>query len=78
RELFLVIGLLSISLAMAGMWPVTPVAGGGFQLCPSGAVGGELFPNDLAPVPVIALPTLRGVGVSFSPLDVFKRQGERE
>ncbi|WP_208512288.1 HAMP domain-containing sensor histidine kinase [Variovorax paradoxus] len=55
RELFLVIGLLSISLAMAGMWPVTPVAVVVYNVCLWGAFGANLYRNDLATLPVIAM-----------------------
>lgn len=53
RELFMCIGLLSISLSMTGMWPVTPVAVIIYNGVLWGAFSVSLYTHGLASLPVI-------------------------
>jgi signal transduction histidine kinase len=53
RELFMCIGLLSISLSMTGMWPVTPIAVIAYNTVLWGAFSISLYTHHLASLPVI-------------------------
>jgi signal transduction histidine kinase len=53
RELFMCIGLLSISLSMTGMWPVTPIAVIVYNAVLWGAFSISLYSHGLASLPVI-------------------------
>lgn len=54
RELFMCIGLLSISVSMTGMWPVTPIAVIIYNVVLWGAFSVSLYSHGLATLPVIA------------------------
>ena len=53
RELFMCIGLLSISVSMTGMWPVTPVAVVIYNVVLWGAFSNSLYSYGLATFPVL-------------------------
>jgi signal transduction histidine kinase len=63
RELFMCMGVLSISISMTGMWPVTPVAVIVYNVVLWGAFTISLYHNKLATWPVIVVFNLAVGGI---------------
>lgn len=63
RELFMCMGVLSISISMTGMWPVTPVAVILYNAVLWGAFTNSLYHNNLASWPVIVVFNLAVGGI---------------
>jgi signal transduction histidine kinase len=55
RELFMLMGFLTISISMTGMWPVTPIAALIYNIVLWGAFSLGLYDNGLASIPVLVV-----------------------
>ena len=55
RELFMLMGFLTISISMTGMWPVTPIAALIYNVVLWGAFSRGLYINGVATIPVLVV-----------------------